>query len=150
MGMRYIKYPEGIVFKDRKTGEPVLGDKKEPVLFDMDTLMDKVVDNPKWNSTYKLGACMDDILTAWESRDEVNRVFVLSEEDWKELLSAAENPVHMNITPRGVENVPGLGYHPRLLRQTLPFTECIVKASSKDPRVVEEVKEAQKKTEEAA
>jgi hypothetical protein len=136
MPSRYITIPTPINLKDPRTGESVKGDAG---VFDFETLLHKISDNPKWNTSYKLGRCMDAIWTAWETRERITevpdlRILVLAEEDWKELEEAVQHPKQLLVTTTGPQIVAGFGFQPRLMRQILPVLESVVKASPDDPR----------------
>lgn len=144
MPNRYIEIPDPVRLVDPKTKEVVEGDDG---VFDFERLLHKVSDNPKWNSSYKLGRTMDAIWEAWENRDEsygLNGLMILAEEDWKEFDDAVQNPRQLLLTPNGPTTITGFGLHPRLVRQTLSISASVVDALPKDPRgqkkPVEEVK----------
>ena len=136
MPNRYITIPTPVRLTDPRTGDVVEGPAGN---FDFETLLHKVSDNPKWNTSYKLGRCMDAIWVAWETREQLTevpdmQVFVLPEEDWVEFEEAIQNPKQLLVTATGPQIVAGFGLQPRLMRQILPVLASVVKASQEDPR----------------
>ena len=130
MPKKYVELsPKEIRFKERTGGEEIEGDDG---LMNWNKFLEKVEDNPKWVSTYKLGVSMDAI---WEAFHEAeDGIMVLAEEDWKNWEEACQNPKVMHIGPTGPTSIPGWGIHPRLNRQMLCFPKAVIKAHDKDPR----------------
>jgi len=137
MPKKYVMLdPKKLRFKERSSGEEIEGDNG---LMDWKTFLEKVEDNPKWVTTYKLGLSMDAIWEAYHeslSADTYDGVpvMVLAEEDWKNWEEACQNPKVMHISPTGPATMPGWGIHPRLNRQMLCFPKAVIKALDEDPR----------------
>lgn len=133
MPIRYIKIPEIVKLTDTITGKEIGGDNGT---FSFEILLHKISDNPKWNLTYKMGQALEAIWDAWENKKE--GIMSLSEEDWKELDDAVQNPISMLIRSDGsVSTLSGFGIHPRMARQLLRITSSVVKASQERPEELE-------------
>lgn len=128
MPQRYIKVPDPVVLKNPE-GEPLVesdGTPKAPL-----TLKDiilKLMHNPLWTESYNNIRAADAINRAVEKADGV---IVLSEEDWKKLETAVQNPRTVVLGSGGSQVIVGLGYHPAIVTQVLPLLDAIVNASSK-------------------
>jgi hypothetical protein len=136
MPKKYIPLvPWEMRFKERD-GKEIEGDDG---LMSWKKFLEKVEDNPKWVTTYKLGVSMDAVWDAYQEAltadtDNGVRIMVLAEEDWKNLEECCQNPKVMVIGPAGPQNMPGWGIHPRLNRQMLCFPKAVIKALDEDPR----------------
>ena len=125
----YIEIPEDIRFVDSKTKEPIQGDDGS---MSFEDLIHKVMDNPKWNQSYKLIKAADAIMKAFEEASD--GIMILADTDHKELKEAIENPKVLIITAvHGAQTQPGFGIHPRLSRQMLPLLDPIINATENDP-----------------
>lgn len=141
----FIPIPDDIHFVDPKTKEPIEG--KDGTMSFGD-LLHKVMDNPKWNQSYKMIKAADSIMQAYE--EVTDQVMVLADEDHKHLKEAIENPKVLIINQMtGAQTQPGFGIHPRLARQLVPLCDPIMKPLDKDPRLEEEKDEEESKPVEA-
>jgi hypothetical protein len=126
----YIQIPDDITFVDSRTKEPMEG---ENSTMSFEDLLHKIMDNPKWNQSYKMIKAADAIMVAFEERSD--GVMVLAEEDHKHLKDALENPKVLVISQiNGAQTQPGFGIHPRLARQLMPLIDPAMDPLDKDPR----------------
>lgn len=127
----YIQIPDDIQFVDPKTKEAIDG---PDGVMSFGDLLHKVMDNPKWNQSYKLIKAADAIMLAFEESSD--DVMVLADDDHKHLKEAIENPKVLIINnTTGASTQPGFGIHPRLARQLVPLCDPIMSPLDKDPRL---------------
>lgn len=138
MPKRYIQIPKAVQSRDPGTKEPIFTVEGKPDMLSLFLIHSKIMHNPKWGDNYKNMRAAEAIEEAFESALKSGSKYVeLSEDDWVIYAEAAENPKTMFIGERGPVVMPGLGFHPTMVRQILPFLRPIIEA--KDVRPVEEV-----------
>jgi len=133
----YIKIPESVRFVDAKTREPFgkTPDEIAKNTVSFEDLVLKVMDNPKWNKSYKAIKSADAIMMALREALDGDGVMVLADSDYQEMKTAVESPEIIVYGPTGEPRVsPGFGIHPRLSPQLIPLCDAIINASEEDPR----------------
>ena len=97
-------------------------------LLDFGTFLNKLNANPLWAETWQAGMAQRSIGTAFASAKEGH--FVISEEDWKFLETAAKNPRMMLFGGGQTAVIPGLGLHPSLAGQVVVYQLAIINAET--------------------
>lgn len=117
-----IQPPVRIV--DPMTSEPIEG--PEGALSFRDFFR-KLFSNPLWNESFAAARAQDAIIRSIEEAlTKKEDGFWVSEEDWKFLETCVN-------TPRFYANgqvLAGIGYHPAIARQILPFMTAVIDATT--------------------
>lgn len=125
MPQKKITIPAPIHFTDPATGAPI--DSPDGTL-DFAAFMAKLNSNPLWSETWQAGMAQRSINEALKT---ANGHLTISEEDWKFLEQAAKQPRTMIFGMGGQSGViPGLGFHPSLSGQIVPFQLAIINAET--------------------
>jgi hypothetical protein len=129
MPQKKIVIPPPISFRNPANGEPVEG--PDGVLTFAD-FIGKLNSNPLWAETFQAAMAQRSINAALEASAKTtdSAHLLISEEDWKFLETAAKNPRTMIFGPGGSGVVPGLGFHPSLAGQIVPFQLSIINAET--------------------
>lgn len=125
MPQKKIVIPPPIHLLHPETGAPVEGPEG---LFDFGSFLNKLNSNPLWVESWQAGMAQRSIGAAFTSAKEGH--FVISEEDWKFLETAAKNPRMMLLGAGQSAVIPGLGIHPSLAGQVIPFQLAIINAET--------------------
>jgi hypothetical protein len=124
MPQKKIIIPAPIQFIDPTTGAP--SDSPDGKL-DFATFIAKLNTNPLWAETFQAAMAQRSISAAMST---ANGHLTISEEDWKFLETAAKTPRTMFLGPNGSGVITGLGYHPGLAGQIVPFQLAIINAET--------------------
>jgi len=124
MPQKKITIPPAIQLIDPNTGVPV-----EPPTgtLDFQTFILKLFGNPLWVESALAAVAQRSINAALATADGH---LTISEEDWKFLEAAAKNPRLMVMGAGGSQVIPGLGFHPSLAGQVVPFQLAIINAET--------------------
>ncbi len=128
---RWIEFFEETNLTDPDTGKPLTGDNGEVVMLTNREFISKIMGNPLWAEGYAQGKAQDNVMTAFEKAKEANEGgYWVSEDDWKFLKKAAEEPRFL-LFKNGMGVVqPGFGYHPSMTRQFVRAQTTIVEAKT--------------------
>jgi hypothetical protein len=124
MPQKKIVIPPPIQFVEPTTGEAI---ESPDGKLDFATFLAKINANPLWAETWQAAMAQRSISQAMKA---ANGHLTISEEDWKFLETAAKNPRTMVMGPGGSGVVPGLGFHPALSGQVVPFQLAIINAET--------------------
>ena len=113
-----------IKFTDPSTGAPI---ETPDGLLDFASFMAKLNANPLWAETWQAASAQRSINAAMK---DANGHLTISEEDWKFLETAAKQPRTMVMSQQGSGVIPGLGFHPSLAGQVVPFQLAIINAET--------------------
>ena len=124
MPQKRIAIPDPIRLVDPTTGLPL---EAPEATLNFAAFMAKINSNPLWAETLQAAMAQRSINAALAS---ANGHLTISEEDWKFLETAAKTPKTMIVSPQGSGVVPGLGFHPSLAGQLVPFQLAIINAET--------------------
>ena len=124
MPQKKITIPAPIKFVDPATGAVI--DTPDGT-FDFAAFMGKLNSNPLWAETFQAAMAQRSINAAMST---ANGHLTISEEDWKFLETAARAPKTMIVGPNGSGVIAGLGFHPSLSGQVVPFQLAIINAET--------------------
>ena len=124
MPQKKIVIPPPIQFIEPSTGAVLEGDDNK---LSFDGFVARLNSNPMWGESWQAGMAQRSIAQAMKT---ANGHLMISEEDWKFLETAAKNPRTMLMGPGGSGVVPGLGFHPALSGQIVPFQLAIINAET--------------------
>jgi hypothetical protein len=124
MPQKKITIPAPIKFVDPASGVPL---EASDATLDFTVFMAKLNSNPLWAETFQAAMAQRSITAALAT---ANGHLTISEEDWKFLEMAAKNPKTMIMTGSGSGVIPGLGFHPSLAGQVVPFQLAIINAET--------------------
>ena len=117
MQMRKIKIPPPVDIIDG-------GKAVQAVTFK--DFLERVFTNPMWMETWKHGRAQLSITQSFDQAVERSEdFFVVSEEDWNFLDTAAKAP--LSAGPSGAV-IKGFGYLPQFARYIVPLTNAIIEA----------------------
>jgi hypothetical protein len=124
MPQKKITIPVPIQFTDPATGVAI---ETPDGTLDFATFIGKLQANPLWAETWQAALAQRAINAAMK---DANGHLTISEEDWKFLETAAKQPRMMFMGPQGSGVIPGLGLHPSLSGQVVPFQLAIINAET--------------------
>jgi hypothetical protein len=124
MPQKKITIPAPIKFVDPSSGEPL---ESPDATLAFAAFIAKLNSNPLWAETFQAALAQRSISAALAT---ANGHLTISEEDWKFLETAARTPKTMIVSPQGSGVVPGLGFHPSLAGQVVPFQLAIINAET--------------------
>ena len=132
MPNRFIIIPEPVVLRDPVSKEEFKTEEGASQRWDFKTILNKLMNNPKWGESYANMRAQESIEDAFENAKD--GVMVVAEEDWNKLKDAVETPRFQINSPMGVQVVGGFGIRPDVSRQLLPLLKPIVEAKTERPK----------------
>jgi hypothetical protein len=124
MPQKKITIPAPIKFVDPASGTLL---EAPDATLDFAAFIGKLNSNPLWAETFQAAMAQRSITAAMAT---ANGHLTISEEDWKFLETAAKNPRTMIMSGSGSGVMPGLGFHPSLAGQVVPFQLAIINAET--------------------
>jgi hypothetical protein len=124
MPQKKITIPAPIQFTDPASGALI---ETPDGTLDFAAFIGKLQANPLWAETWQAAVAQRAINAAMK---DANGHLTISEEDWKFLETAAKQPRTMVMSQQGSGVIPGLGFHPSLSGQVVPFQLAIINAET--------------------
>jgi hypothetical protein len=129
MPQRKIIIPAPIQIVDPESGQQIPAPQG---ILDFASFLTKLFTNPLWNESWKHGLAQQSIMRSFKETSAKNEAsFLLAEDDWEFLSTAAKTPrTSVLIAGAGMQVIAGFGFLPSVAGQIVPMQLAVINAES--------------------